>query len=157
MSDPYREPGTPWACPRCSEPLLASDGPRPCRADCGEWWPIELLRELELDRELDSEAVARSSFAYVPGRCVTCGKPMEACSWSNTLLAQCPGHGVWLEARFRAAFHVVIDDWVEREREVRELADRLGEADDAGRRELARRLLALERRLAKLERRGDGG
>lgn len=62
-----------------------------------------------------------------------------------------------LEARFRAAFHVVIDDWVEREREVRELADRLGEADDAGRRELARRLLALERRLAKLERRGEGG
>lgn len=154
MSEPYRDGGSPYLCPRCGDPLLVSNGAQLCGRGCGEWIGIAALRDLSLGDELAGPNVRRrTSFAYVTGACVTCGRAMEARSWANALFEMCSAHGVWLDARFRPAFHQRLAEAAERERAARELADRLAAATPADRLDMARRIVALERRVAELERR----
>jgi hypothetical protein len=155
---PYRGDGGSLRCPRCGEGLLVvglGGSSFVCAGDCGEWVGIGSLDELELGHELGHELMTDRPFAIkpIPAACPVCDRRMESRMWVNALFELCSLHGVWLDARFRAAFHMRVTAAIESEREVRELALRLSTETPEGRRELARRVIALERRMLALERR----
>lgn len=156
MTDhPYRGDGGSLRCPRCGDGLLVAGSSFVCGRDCGEWVAIASLDELELGHELGHELMLDRPFAIkpIPTPCPICDRTMVSRIWVNALFELCAPHGVWLDARFRAAFHMRVTAAIESEREVRELALRMTTETPEGRRELARRVLALERRMLALERR----
>lgn len=164
--DPYRSTSSAYhACPRCGDALLISGTSFVCGRDCGEWIELGSLRTLEadltsvLDPRTDDPAASRrrtgttSEFPLSAFHCPICKRQMESRAWGNALFELCAQHGIWLAARFRSAFHLRVAAAIEDEREIRAFADRLDLTDPAARRELARRLLLLERRVRELSRR----
>lgn len=150
---PYRTSGGNLPCPRCGDELLLSGTSFVCGRDCGEWLEPPSLRDLPLGGDLGVRQEGGAGYPASALACPRCGRHMEARAWGHALFEQCAGHGVWLAARFRSAFHMRVAAAIEEEREVAALADRIGAASPEGRRELARRILALERRILALERR----
>jgi len=146
--DPYRGGGG-LPCPRCGDALVVSGSSFVCGRDCGEWIEPASLRELPIGGDLGARHEGPASALSCP----LCQRPMEARAWGNALFEQCAGHGIWLAARRRSAFHMRVAAAIEDELEVRVLAERLALDSPEARRELARRLLTLERRVAALERR----
>jgi len=145
IDHPYRGDGGSLRCPRCGEGLLVSGSSFVCARDCGEWVAIQSLDELELGHELGHELMTDRPFAIkpIPTPCPECDRTMVSRIWVNALFELCASHGVWVDARFRAAFHMRVSAAIESEREVRELALRMETQTPEGRRELARRVLAL--------------
>jgi hypothetical protein len=143
--DPYRS-GHTLRCPRCEGQLVVGDGSFVCGGDCGEWLPIEALKTLGLDAMLDTAAPLR----LVAPPCVVCRRDMEARAWIVARFERCVAHGFWIDAPHRTEFHKQFAAALAEEREIQKLADRL--AYPEGRRELALRLRALERRVELLER-----
>lgn len=143
MSDPFRT-GLELPCPSCQQPLLIGD-PQVCPRGCGEWIDAKLLEGCDLG----------GGWAERGAPCVYCKRPMEYVSWNWVVFDRCPQHGAWLEEAQRAVFHAFLErraglaasepPRIEPSPEELEL-DRLVNAP----RELARRVLALERALAEL-------
>lgn len=148
--DPYRSGGGHLPCPRCGDALVVSGTSFVCGRDCGEWIEPSSLRELPIGSDLGARHEGAPASALP---CPLCRRPMEPRAWGNALFEQCAGHGIWLAARRRSAFHMRVAAAIEDEREVRALAERLATDSPEARRDLARRLLTLERRVAALERR----
>lgn len=147
--DPYRSAHS-LRCPRCEEALVVGDGSFLCGQDCGEWLPIEALKTLGLDTMLGTDTAAPLRLVAPP--CVVCRRDMEARAWIVTRFECCLAHGFWIDALHRTAFHKQVTAMLAEEREIQKLADRL--AYPEGRREIAVRLRALERRVELLERKG---
>jgi hypothetical protein len=154
---PYRSSGGNLPCPRCGDALLLSGTSFVCGRDCGEWLEPSSLRDLPLGGDLGVRQEGGPGAPPSPLSCPRCGRPLDARAWGYALFEQCAGHGVWLAARFRSAFHMQVAAAIEEEREITALAARIDAASPEGRRELARRILAIERRLAALERRTQSG
>lgn len=150
MSGPYRDGDTP-ICPRCNEALLLGTGSSVCPRDCGEWVDEAALAGLPL-AELGSLRGAEQG-ARRHAKCARCRRDMGAREWDNAEVEVCTSHGVWIDTRYRAAFHGLVAETLERERALQKMVDLLAASDPTSRRELARRLLAMERRLDRLERR----
>jgi hypothetical protein len=74
---------------------------------------------------------------------------MEPRTWGTIAYDRCV-HGIWLEGTSRPRFHAELARAVDDEREIARLEALLGEP--AGRRDVATRLVALERRCERLER-----
>ncbi len=153
MSDPYRDAAHPH-CPRCSEVLLAVGTSYVCPRDCGEWITLTSLREQVVIPELGTDYAA---FPIGTVNCPICARRMESRAWSNALFELCVAHGVWIDARFRKDFHRYIAALIADERVIAEFAERIGSATLDARRELARRIFALERRMLALEQRTHDG
>jgi len=146
-NDPYRT-SRGIACPRCQEPLVVGAGSFVCGNDCGEWLPLEALTGLKLDTKLGKDHPTVPLRAE-PTPCLTCKRGMEGRWWAGVPFERCVSHGFWIDARYRAPFHKQVTAMLEEEREIQKLADRL--AYPEGRREIAVRLRAVERRVELLE------
>jgi hypothetical protein len=147
--DPYRT-GHSLRCPRCQESLAVGDGSFVCMRDCGEWLPVEAMTTLGLDPQLGQPDPRPKFVPIAAPKCLVCARELEARYWITALFLRCAAHGFWIDARQRAGFHKQITAAVDEEREVQQLTDRL--AYPEGRREIAVRLRALERRVELLER-----
>lgn len=152
-SDPYRTPDA-LECPRCHAALvLEQETTHVCPSGCGEWLEIEALAGDQLGESWPGRG----------GPCARCQKPMEYLTWGKLVSERCTVHGVWVPALHRAAFHEQV--LVEREREAerqraREVRRGVEDAivdlvvtELADPRELARRIVALEREVAELKKR----
>lgn len=73
---------------------------------------------------------------------------MEARYWDTTPFDRCV-HGVWIEGTARQRFHAQLATSVDTERDIARLESLL--ADPATRRDVAARIVALERRCERLE------
>ncbi|HEY5934679.1 MAG TPA: hypothetical protein VIU61_08590 [Kofleriaceae bacterium] len=147
--DPYRSAHS-LRCPRCEAALIVGDGSFLCSSDCGEWLPIEALQSLGLDTRLGTASPPPPWISSPP--CVVCRRDMEGRTWIVAHLERCLAHGFWIDATHRTEFHKQVTAMMAEEREIQKLADRL--AYPEGRREIAVRLRALERRVELLERKG---
>lgn len=149
MSDPYRsQPSRP--CPLCGMSLIQHDATYTCSKGCGEWLPQPLLRALTVAENV-GEVLSFSGFKDAVAACPECRTEMEGWIWNNAVFRRCGRHGAWVEAWARTKFRANLAADDEREKQIRELAERLRSDDPAGRLELARRILALERRVELLE------
>lgn len=129
-------------CPRCREPLVAARDAFACGRDCGEWIDAAAMPLVRLE--------PASSDAREPRLpCAQCRQDMEPRRWATVAFDRC-SHGIWLEGVSRPRFRAQLDAALETEREIARLEATL--EDPAGRRELATRLVALERRCERLER-----
>jgi len=156
MVDPYRSaPLRP--CPSCNEPLVAHERTFLCDRGCGEW-ATEPVRVV-LGAEAVGAVLSFEGFKDPSAKCPDCKTELDGRIWGDAVFRICRKHGVWLEGWARARFHKTVATHAEKlqrvatdvdDTDVRELAERL--ADPAARFEIARRLIALERRLAELER-----
>jgi hypothetical protein len=119
-----------------------------CSRGCGEWLEIDQLRDIDV-----------ADLGYVDGRtasttfCPVCHRRLEVRIWSNAMYELCSAHGIWLEVGRRTAFHQRLAATVDGERAIREVAA-LFETTH-GRRELARRILALEAQALRLQKKLD--
>lgn len=138
-------------CPRCGDPLVAAGQAFACGRDCGEWIDIAALPAVPLVRDSPGSRLdPTASDAREPRLpCARCNQAMEPSDWGTVAFDRC-SHGVWLEGVSRSRFRAQLDAAVETEREIARLQATL--EDPAGRRELASRLIALERRCERLER-----
>ena len=147
MTDPYRT-AHGLTCPRCQDQLVVGDGSFVCGRDCGEWLPNEALELLGLDTQIGIDAT--EPLRLVVTRCVMCSRDMDPRSWVGVAFERCTAHGFWIDARYRSSFHKQVTATLDEEREIQALTERL--AYPEGRREIAVRLRALERRVELLER-----
>jgi len=149
VSDPYRS-AAPLPCPSCSAPLISHEGSFLCDRACGEWLDREhaSLRAVALAGD-SGELLSFEGFKDPIAKCPECDDELEGRIWNNAVFRRCPRHGVWLEEWARARFHKQVAATSPRERTIAELAERM--RTDEGRLEIARRLLALERRVELLE------
>jgi Zn-finger nucleic acid-binding protein len=143
VSAPYRDAAVQVACPRCGETLADN------RDRCGEWIAMPDLEGIPLDELGKFDQVKPLRAEPMPATCPLCHHEMEPRFWSDALFDVCALHGVWVDDDHRDPFAARLASIRAREREVDELAERLATPD--GRREIARRLIALERRLSRLE------
>jgi len=149
VSDPYRS-ATTRPCPSCNAPLIAHEASFLCDRACGEWLGGEhaALRAVSLATD-SGELLSFEGFKDPVANCPECAAELEGRIWNNAVFRRCARHGVWLEEWARARFHKQVDAESPRERTILELAERM--RTDEGRFEIARRLLALERRVELLE------
>jgi Zn-finger nucleic acid-binding protein len=149
VSDPYRS-ASPLPCPSCKAPLIAREGSFLCDRACGEWLDREhaSLRAVSLAND-SGELLSFEGFKDPIASCPECAAELEGRIWNNAVFRRCARHGVWLEEWARARFHKQVAAASPRERTILELAERM--RTDEGRLEIARRLLALERRVELLE------
>lgn len=150
MTDPYRT-GFDLVCPVCAGALLLGET-AVCPAGCGEWFePGELA---------DGVGMAW------PGRggpCARCKQRMEYLSKDDLVVERCKNHGVWIAATSRHPFQMWLADQPRRqavEAAARSAARERHAAEEAeiarvvaaisDPRELARRIVALERAIAEL-------
>ena len=124
-------------CPRCDAALV--DGK--CTSDHGEWLDAAALPAVRIESSHDARE------PRLP--CARCRQAMEARCWETTPFDRC-SHGVWIEGLARERFHAQLAAAIDVEREVTRLETLLG--DPAARREVAARIVALERRCERLER-----
>lgn len=156
MTDPYRSAPV-RACPSCGEPLVAHERSFLCDRGCGEW-ALDPMRVVA-GAEAVGALLSFEGFKDPSAKCPDCGVELDGRIWGDAVFRMCRKHGVWLEGWARARFHKTVAIHAEKlqrvaidvdDTDVRELAERL--ADPHARFEIARRLIALERRLAELER-----
>jgi hypothetical protein len=138
--DPYRDGAVP-ACPRCGELLGAEHA-------CGEWIPAASLAGIPLAELGKFDQVKPLRAEPIPAMCPACHQEMEPRFWSDALFDLCT-HGIWVDAEHRKHFHARLAIVHDQNRQLDELAERMETIE--GRREFARRLLALERRVARME------
>lgn len=154
MTDPYRSSGGD-ACPQCSTPLERTpEGAAPCPNGCGAWLPTSYLATLfdtsEIAREAhDAEQAEGRRYELPP--CPTCGAPLIRGWLGAAPVRLCAEHGLWIAAATAARFDAQLAAPVERHRRLLALMALLSHPDEASRREIARRVLALEDRVAALE------
>lgn len=149
MSDPYRS-ATSRPCPSCNAPLIAHEASFLCDRACGEWLDGEHPSLRVVSQANDSgEVLSFEGFKDPIAKCPDCAGELEGRIWNNAVFRRCARHGVWLEEWARARFHKQIAAASPREQTIAELAARM--RTDEGRVEVARRLLALERRIELLE------
>lgn len=160
MSDPYRVAPT-RPCPGCGEALAPADRTLLCDRGCGEWVIGEPLRVV-LAAEAVGAVLSFEGFKDPVAKCPDCATLLDGQIWGNAVFRICRRHGVWLEAWARVRFHTTVATHGERlhrvsgdvdDQAVRDLADRLRSDDPNARLELARRIIELERRLERLEKR----
>lgn len=155
--NPYREASPPSktvSCPSCGRPLDAGiddEIPLPCPARCGAWYPSRLLPvPIATVGELDPIKPFASSLPLI---CPLCGVRLERRIASGIPFAICAAHGAWVAldsmVRFESRVDRVARELAEEARLVQELAESFTTSE--GRIAIAKRLLALEARLAKLE------
>lgn len=156
MTDPYREPsGLP--CPRCATPLVETAGVHACPHRCGEWLPVALL-----DGALDLAALGVAIPPVLHAACPACGLAMAARQCVDVVVDVCAAHGVWFDPGERRYFLVLYGDRIEARRveaaearaldaAVEQLATELAAGGMSAARRVARRLLELEQRVARLE------
>jgi hypothetical protein len=130
--------------------LLDSDKAKACPEGCGEWLPQAYIDELLPKDTLLHLASAWWKHAEAP--CPICRRRMDTRSKDWLTYELCAEHGVWLDAnqrsRFDAAFAVDITSF----RRFRELVSELAKGGEEAAQAMARRIIDLEQRLAKLER-----
>ncbi|MFN0245864.1 MAG: hypothetical protein ACKV2T_03080 [Kofleriaceae bacterium] len=155
MTDPYRS-APRRVCPSCHETLVANGSTFLCDRGCGEW-AMDPLRVV-LGAEAVGAVLSFEGFRDPSAKCPDCQIELDGRIWDDAVFRICRKHGVWLEGWARTRFHETIATQAEKlqrvatvvdDIDVRELAERL--ADPTARFEIARRLIALERRLAELE------
>ncbi len=158
MTDPYRSSGGE-ACPQCSTPLERSPesivpGVAPCPNACGAWLPTTYLASLfdtsEIAREAhDAEQAEVRRYELPP--CPTCSAPLVRAWLGAAPIRMCAEHGLWVAATSAGRFDAQLAGPVARHRRLLELMALLSHPDDASRREVAKRVLALEDRVAAIE------
>ena len=151
--DPYRSSGGD-ACPQCASPLdMASGGPAPCANGCGEWLPMAYIATVfdiaELDRESPHHEQAESQ-AYQPPPCPSCERPLVRAWLKAAPVRLCAEHGVWIAAASHDRFTAQLAAPMARHQRMLALAALLAAADEGSRREVARRVIVVEDRLAVL-------
>ncbi|HEU0036587.1 MAG TPA: hypothetical protein VFQ53_38505 [Kofleriaceae bacterium] len=149
-------------CPRCQGKLqVAADG-LVCVQNCGEWLDERGLHGLALDQIGGPDTRRR---ADPIATCARCRRVMKPRSWGAALYDVCPAHGIWIDDWYRVAFRMRLAEALDHKRDVDrraaeeaseaaaidELAAKLADNTDEARRALARRVIAIERRLDKLE------
>ncbi len=158
MSDPYRSAAA-RPCPTCGHALTANAGTFVCDRGCGEWAIGEPFRAVRA-ADAVGELLTFEGFKDPTAKCPDCAATLDDRIWDEAVLRMCSRHGVWLEAWARPRFHRTVADKAERlqpaagdldDEAVRELAERLRTEGPSGLLHLARRLVALERRVNALE------
>jgi Zn-finger nucleic acid-binding protein len=145
---PYREGAAP-TCPRCGATLLFERETFTCSRACGEWIENDWLRNQKVEGDLGLLDRRATSHTFCP----VCRRRLEIRVLEGATFESCPSHGVWLESDRRQPFHQRLSALLQSERAVRELAAQLETAH--GRREVARRILALEAQLERLGKKLD--
>lgn len=159
--NPYRGTSV-LACPRCNEQLQRGRVVE-CPGDCGLWDEATVIDGVQIASL--GQPLAKQ---VRPGPCPSCRKRMVQRIWEGIVFEVCGGHGLWIDRSYRKAFSAHVDDKRNRERAeqahaaaiAREAATRTAMiaelvaqlADETGRQDFARRFLALELRVAELER-----
>ncbi len=158
MSDPYRS-ATTRPCPSCGSPLTANTGTFVCDRGCGEWAVGEPFR---VTRAADAvgELLTFEGFKDPVAKCPDCTAKLDDRIWDEAVLRLCSRHGVWLESWARPQFHKTVATAAKRlqsaagdldDEAVHALAERLRTEGPSALLHLARRLIALERRVELLE------
>lgn len=159
--NPYRGTSV-LACPRCNEQLQRGAVVE-CPGDCGLWDEATVLDGVQIASL--GQPLAKQ---VRPGPCPSCRKRMVQRIWEGIVFEVCGGHGLWIDRSYRKAFSARVGDQRDRERAqheqiaaaAREAARETGQiaeivaqlADEERRFDFARRFLALELRVAQLER-----
>jgi len=151
LEHPYRS-GSHLVCPRCKAGLLDNDGKAmACPQGCGEWITAEYIDEL-LPRDTLKNLAAIAWWKHPETACPVCARTAELRAKDGLTYNLCGEHGVWLDAnqrsRFEAAFAVDITSF----RRFRELVSELAKGGEEAAQALAKRIIDLEQRIAKLER-----
>ena len=161
MSDPYRSASTE-GCPECATPLLAPDehGVRACANNCGQWAASPVI-----DRRWGPAMAIRDDprlrwRGKPPFACVVCRAPTRRRMQEQCTYYVCDEHGVWFHrdslARFESLFAPTISAYragLARIDAMAALLGRVRDGDAAAIGELARRWVALERRVHEVTRR----
>jgi len=150
LEDPYRT-GKRLECPRCQAAMLDGDGKAmACPKDCGEWLTAEYIDELLPRGTLKN--VAAAWWKNPETACPICARKMDTRSKDGLIYDLCPEHGVWLDASQRSRFEAEFVVDIVMHRRFNELVAALAKGGEAAAKEISRRLLDLEQRIAKLER-----
>lgn len=161
MSDPFRHDPT-LQCPRCQGFLRRGGEGIVCDRNCGEWIDERGLQGLSLDELGTADGKRRVDPI---ASCASCRRIMKPRSWGAALFDVCPRHGIWIDDWYRVAFRMRLSEALDQKRtaekraaeeaqeqaDVEKLLQQLAESTEDGRRALARRVIAIERRLDKLE------
>jgi Zn-finger nucleic acid-binding protein len=154
VADPYRTPAA-RGCPLCGEQLdLSQVGAIACGNGCGEWLPrahlATILDLADLDLKPYSSGYHRERVDYRAPPCPQCAREL-ALSWIETVpIRVCAEHGMWVAAAVRDRFTQQLAAPIARHERLVAVMELLASAEPAARRELARRILALEDQVASL-------
>jgi hypothetical protein len=157
VSDPYRAaPSEP--CLRCRAPMaLDPETHDPvCGAGCGSWISAGALDAL-LPPDVIELAARDNPFrveAFGVVHCPRCKTTLRDCYAGKPVVsfARCATHGVWIDGETRSELLAACAALIEEATEIRAEVDKLKDIDP---RELARRVVKLERTLADHARRLD--
>lgn len=167
---PYRQ-SQGVTCPACATVLLdGKDGARSCPRGCGEWFARRVVDERWGHTvTIDGDPRLKWRVGGTPAPCPVCKQKMTRVVHQAWQSQRCDDHGVWFVRDARAQFERELADdiavflrgrdAVDRERRdaaaleatLAELLERVATGDRIAMRALARRLLALEARVAELE------
>lgn len=169
MSDPYRSAHPSEPCLRCRKPMDvdAATGDLVCSSRCGSW-----IAAKAVDKLLPPDAVKAGARGnpfkaspFAPARCPRCKTALEdlyAGTKKVISFGRCIEHGIWIDRETRSTFEEayaeqiaqiaavrgVVDDRVRAlDAEVDAFAERLAGDATIDRKELARRVVVLERAL----------
>jgi hypothetical protein len=158
MSEPYRSAGG-LTCPRCNTSLVEDNDALICSLGCGTWLPRALVDRLVGSRPLvvlctQSFGAAEEPFEVT--HCRVCARRLEALYPSvndhkSLAIGVCRDDGVWLQRASRSDFLDAFAAAAKRERNIVEIMAALRTADDASLRVVAMRIVAVEEKLAELE------
>ena len=158
MSDPYRSAAA-RPCPACSNALTADDETFVCDRGCGEWAVGQALRVVRA-ADAVGELLTFEGFKDPTAKCPDGSGTLDDRIWGEAVLRLCSRHGVWLESWARPRFHRTVGSESERlqpaageldDESVLALAERLRTEGPSAWIHLARRIIALERRVEQLE------
>ena len=158
MSQPYRSAGG-LTCPRCNTSLVEDNDAFVCSLGCGSWLPRALVDRLVGSRPLVvlcMQDVAWAEEPLEPTHCRVCARKLDALypivrDGKSLSIGVCRDDGVWLQRASRSDFLDAFAAAARRERNIVEIMAALRTADDASLRVVAMRIVALEEKLAELE------
>ena len=158
MSEPYRSAGG-LTCPRCSTSLVEDNDAFVCSLGCGTWLPRTLVDRLVGSRPLVVLCMQDAAWAdepFEPSHCRVCTRRLDALypivrDAKALAIGVCRDDGVWLQRATRVDFMDAFAAAARRERNTVEIMAALRTGDEASLRVVAMRIVALEEKLAELE------
>jgi len=150
LEDPYRS-GSRLECPRCKAGLLDNDGKAmACPKGCGEWLTAEYIGEI-LPRDTLKNLAAVAWWKHPETACPVCARKAELRAKDGLTYNLCSEHGVWLDANQRSRFEAEFAVDITAHRRFNELVAAITKGGEGAAKEITRRLIDLEQRIAKLE------